>query len=142
MEQLERTGVSPRKFCFEITETAAIADMSGALHFISTLQKIGCSFARDDFGSGLSSFNYLKTLRVDYVKIDGFFVKDIIDDPVDFAMVKSIHEIATLMGKRTIAEFVETEEIRKRLADLGVHFMQGYAISYPQSLDKIGAKAA
>jgi len=95
------------------------------------LKKIGCKFSLDDFGSGLSSFAYLKNLPVDILKIDGSFVRNIADDPIDFAMVKSIHEIGKIMGMLTIAEFVETEEIIKKLKEIGVDYAQGYAIARP-----------
>ena len=92
-------------------------------------------FALDDFGSGLSSFAYLKTLPVDFVKIDGFFVKDVITDPVDLAMVKSINDMAHAMGKLTVAEFVENEEILQVMIDIGVDFVQGYNIAQPEPMN-------
>jgi diguanylate cyclase (GGDEF)-like protein/PAS domain S-box-containing protein len=131
-EQFTRTGVPGDRICFEITETAAIANLSRAQEFMNTLKALGCSFALDDFGSGLSSFAYLKALPVDYLKIDGAFVKDIVDDPIDFAMVKSINEVGHVMGKRTIAEFVENEAVLARLQALGVDYAQGYGIGRPQ----------
>jgi len=120
------------KICFEITETAAITNLFLAGKFISELRKLGCRFALDDFGSGLSSFGYLKNLAVDYLKIDGVFVKDIVFDPIDRAMVKSINEIGQVMGMETIAEFVETEEIKIMLKEIGVDYAQGYGIHKPQ----------
>ena len=104
------------------------------MQFIKTLKQQGCSFALDDFGSGLSSFAYLKSLPVDYVKIDGFFVKDVVSDPVDLAMVKAINDMAHAMGKLTIAEFVEDSEILEKLVDLGVDYVQGYGIAQPVPL--------
>jgi diguanylate cyclase (GGDEF)-like protein/PAS domain S-box-containing protein len=129
--------IPPEKICFEITETAAISNINVARSFISKMQIVGCKFALDDFGSGLSSFAYLKNLPVNYLKIDGIFVKDILDDPIDYAMVKSINEIGHVMGMQTIAEFVENDEIRIMLKELGVDYAQGYGIGKPQSLDEL-----
>ena len=106
------------------------------MHFIKTLKALGCRFALDDFGSGLSSFGYLKQLPVDFLKIDGMFVKDIVADPTSFAIVKSIHEIGQVMGKQTIAEFVEDEGILEKLCEIGVHYAQGYFIGRPQALQE------
>lgn len=116
---------------FEITETSAIANLDIATQFITTLKKLGCRFALDDFGSGLSSFGYLKRLPVDYLKIDGIFVKDIVDDPIDYAMVKSINEIGHIMGMQTIAEFVENDAIKNKLNEIGVDYAQGYGLGKP-----------
>ena len=127
-------NLPPQLFCFEITETSAIANLSTASRFIRELKKMGCLFALDDFGSGLSSFGYLKNLPVDFLKIDGQFVKDIVDDPIDDAMVRSINEIGHVMGMQTIAEFVENEAILNRLKDIGVDFAQGYGVAKPEPL--------
>jgi ammonium transporter len=129
IEQLK--DVDPKKICFEITETAAIANLSIATRFISIIKELGCQFALDDFGSGLSSFGYLKTLTVDYLKIDGIFVRDIVSDPIDRAMVKSINEIGQVMGLKTIAEFVENDGIMRILKDIGVNYGQGFGIGKP-----------
>jgi diguanylate cyclase (GGDEF)-like protein/PAS domain S-box-containing protein len=130
--QLDRTGIQGEKICIEITETAAISNLSLAMKFISTLKGLECRFALDDFGSGLSSFAYLKNLPVDYLKIDGMFVKDIVDDPIDHAMVRSINEIGHVMGMQTIAEFVENDVIKGMLKEIGVNYAQGYGIGRPQ----------
>lgn len=129
--------VAAKRLCFEITETAAISDVANALLFIEEIKGHGCRFALDDFGSGLSSFGYLKTLPVDYLKIDGIFVKNIVDDPADRAMVKSIHEIGKSLGKTTIAEYVENEEIKRELVKIGVDFVQGYGIGMPVPLEDL-----
>jgi EAL domain-containing protein (putative c-di-GMP-specific phosphodiesterase class I) len=135
--QLGVSGIKSEKICFEITETAAISNLSTAIKFISTLKGIGCRFALDDFGSGLSSFGYLKNLPVDYLKIDGMFVKDIADDPIDHAMVKSINEIGQVMGMQTIAEFVENDIIKGMLKEIGVNYGQGFGIGEPLPLDEL-----
>ena len=133
-DQFTLHKLPPEQFCFEITETSAIANLSSAATFISELKKMGCLFALDDFGSGLSSFGYLKNLPVDFLKIDGQFVKDIVDDPIDAAMVKSINEIGHVMGIRTIAEFVENDAILSKLKEIGVDYAQGYGIAKPEPL--------
>ena len=130
-------GIPPGKICFEITETAAISNLQLAIRFINKLRGLGCKFALDDFGSGLSSFAYLRNLPVDYLKIDGVFVKDIAVDPVSLAMVKSINEIGHVMGMQTIAEFVEDDAILAKLAELGVDFAQGYGIAKPAPIEEL-----
>jgi diguanylate cyclase (GGDEF)-like protein/PAS domain S-box-containing protein len=134
IDAFERYQIAPHSICFEITETAAISNMESAIDFISLLHDHGCLFALDDFGSGLSSYAYLKQLPVDYLKIDGSFVKNIVNDPIDYAMVKSINEIGHVMGKKTIAEFVENDEILEKLREIGVDYAQGYGIARPESL--------
>lgn len=137
VSRLRDTGLPPARLCFEITETAAIANLSSATMFIKTLKNLGCQFALDDFGSGLSSFAYLKTLPVDYLKIDGVFVKDIETDPIDLAMVKSINDIGKVMGKKTIAEFVEDAGVLSKLREIGVDYAQGYYIGKPFALAQL-----
>jgi len=127
--------VPASKICFEITETAAIANLEYATRFIGTLKALGSRFALDDFGSGLSSFAYLKTLPVDYLKIDGMFIRDIHEDPIHLAMVRSINEVGHLMGMETVAEFVENDAIIEVLREVGVDYAQGYGICPPQPLE-------
>lgn len=133
-ERIRQYRIDPLCLCFEITETAAIANLVKASRFISTLKSLGCRFALDDFGSGLSSFAYLKNLPIDYLKIDGSFVKDMVDDPIDRAMVSAIHQIGQAMGIRTIAEFVENGAILEQLRAIGLDYAQGYAIAWPEPL--------
>jgi diguanylate cyclase (GGDEF)-like protein/PAS domain S-box-containing protein len=129
--RLAAAGPLAGRLCFEITETAAITHLTRAASFMGKLKGLGCSFALDDFGSGLSSFGYLKTLPVDYLKIDGSFVRDVLDDPMSLAIVRSINEIGHVLGKLTVAEFVENDAVRARLVELGVDFAQGYCIGRP-----------
>ncbi|MCH9004252.1 MAG: EAL domain-containing protein [Proteobacteria bacterium] len=132
IEQFKMSGLDATKICFEITETAAIASYSQANRFINALKELGCMFALDDFGTGLSSFGYLKHFPVDFLKIDGSFVKEILHDPIDREMVRSINEIGHLTGKRTIAEFAENEEIITMLRGMGIDYAQGYGVSEPE----------
>lgn len=130
-EQLSGSGARAASICFEITETAAIANLLNARAFILALKEKGCLFALDDFGSGMSSFAYLKHLPVDFLKIDGCFVKDIISDSVDAAMVDAINHIGHVMGLKTIAEFAENQLIVDLLTAMGVDYAQGYGVAYP-----------
>lgn len=136
---IKRHNINPEWLCFEITETAAISHLETAVHFMTVLKKLGCTFALDDFGSGLSSFSYLTSLPVDYLKIDGSFVVDIDKDPMHYAMVKSINEVGQTMGIRTIAEFAASDRIIKCLLEIGVDNAQGYAISRPTPLATINS---
>lgn len=139
LERLADQSPLNHKLCFEITETAAIANFPSALHFIHMLKDIGCRFALDDFGSGFSSFAYLKKLPVDFLKIDGMFVEDIVNDPVSLVMVNSINEIGHIMGMETIAEFVENDQILDKLRAIGVNYAQGYGIGKPRPLAEMVA---
>ncbi|AQV95225.1 PAS domain S-box protein [Cupriavidus necator] len=130
-EQAQRFGIALDGICFEITETAAISNLAQAGAFIVQLQQLGCEFALDDFGAGMSSFTYLKHLPAAYLKIDGSFVRDMLADPVNLVMVEVIQRIGYAMGKKTIAEFVESEAMLERLRELGVDLAQGYHIAPP-----------
>jgi diguanylate cyclase (GGDEF)-like protein/PAS domain S-box-containing protein len=142
VELLDSSQVNPSHICFEITETAAIANLARATRFIAVLKGMGCRFALDDFGSGLSSFSHLKHLPVDFLKIDGSFVRDMIRDPVDAAMVEAINRIGHVMGIRTIAEAVENDAIVAKLRTLGVNFAQGSIIARPEPFQSPKAHAA
>jgi EAL domain-containing protein (putative c-di-GMP-specific phosphodiesterase class I) len=131
----ESSHVEPTQVCLEITETTAIANMSRATSFIKRLKSLGVSFALDDFGNGFSSFAYLKHLPVDYLKIDGSFVRGIADDPIDFALVQSVNTIGHVMNMKTIAEYVKDERTQTKLEEIGVDYLQGYQIARPAPLD-------
>ena len=132
--ELARTGVPTTAVCFEVTETTAILNMKRAKQFMSALQEKGCRFSLDDFGSGLSSFSYLKTLPIDFLKIDGQFVREIAEDPVSNAMVAAINQMSHAMGLKTIAEYVENTAIKTQLSSLGVDYGQGFGIARPRPL--------
>jgi len=132
----ETHEVPANMVCFEITETAAIANLTMAKRFIDKFKSLGCKFALDDFGSGLSSFGYLKNLPVDIIKIDGAFVRDCHENDTNLALVRSIHDIAGVMGKKTVAEFVENDLILDKLREIGVDFAQGYGIFRPRPLSQ------
>lgn len=135
--QMALHGLPAGVICFEVTETAAISHFPTALQLITELRALGCRFALDDFGSGMSSFSYLRSLPVDYLKIDGTFVRGIASDPVSLTLVGNINDIGHLLGKQTIAEYAEDEATIAQLRALGVDFAQGYGISRPQALDQL-----
>lgn len=137
LEQLDHCPVDPASICFEITETSAVANLSRARQFIDVLRRRGCRFSLDDFGAGLSSFAYLKTLPVDFLKIDGAFVRDICADRMNRALVESIHQIGTVVGIETIAEYVETPETLEVLREIGVDYAQGLALAEPEPFDEL-----
>jgi len=130
---LEKYSIDPRRFLFEITESCAINDIRSACSLIDSLSELGCRFALDDFGTGYCSFAHLKRLPVDYIKIDGIFVKDILNDPMDMAIVRSITNIAHTLGKETVAEFVESAEVLKLLKECGVDYVQGFYVARPKA---------
>jgi EAL domain-containing protein (putative c-di-GMP-specific phosphodiesterase class I) len=133
-DALRRTPIACDGLCFEITETVAVNNFERVRAVMQAIRQFGCHFALDDFGSGMSSFSYLKNLPVDYLKIDGALVKNIVDDAADFAMLGAIHRVGGVLGLKTIAEFVESEAILQRLRDIGVDYAQGYAIHRPEPL--------
>lgn len=124
-------NIPHNRICFEITETMAINNINHANNIIHTIKEMGCEFSLDDFGTGQSSYAYLKNLPVDYLKIDGVFIKDIVNNPADRAMVKSINEIGHFLGMKTVAEYVENDEIVAVLQKIGVDYAQGYGIEKP-----------
>jgi len=133
-QELDRTGFPGEKLCFEITETAAVSNLDRALEMIEILRRRRCKWALDDFGSGMSSYRYLQQLPVDFVKIDGNIVLDVVKSPLSRAVVQSIHQIAHVMDARTIAEFVESRELLRILDQIGIDFAQGYGIHRPQKI--------
>jgi EAL domain-containing protein (putative c-di-GMP-specific phosphodiesterase class I) len=139
-EKIYESDIPAQNVCFEITETAAISNLELAQVFINELKELGCQFALDDFGSGLSSFGYLKNLPVDYLKIDGSFVQDMIKDPTNHAMVSAINEVGHVMGIKTIAECVENPGAIDQLTRLGVDYAQGYGISKPMPIDLVAGQ--
>jgi EAL domain-containing protein (putative c-di-GMP-specific phosphodiesterase class I) len=130
------------KICFEVTETSAVRDLDRAQALISRMRSLGCSFALDDFGTGFCSFNYLRTLDVDYFKIDGSFVRDLESSSLSMAVIRSITDIAHVLDKKTIAEHTENDAIFSSLRDLGVDFAQGYGIHRPEPIEKFFAREA
>ncbi|HVS03711.1 MAG TPA: EAL domain-containing protein [Thermoanaerobaculia bacterium] len=134
MERLRSSHLPPERLCFEITETATITNLARARHFLAVVRAAGCRFVLDDFGTGLSSFAYLQSLPVDFLKIDGEFVRHLTGDPVQRALVESIHEIGHLMGLITIAEAVEDEETLEALRAMGLDYAQGYLLGRPEEL--------
>jgi len=130
-------AIPPSAICFEITETAAIVNLKNTINLFTALRKTGCKFALDDFGSGMSSFMYLKNFEVDYLKIDGSFVKEMHENKIDHAMVRSIHSIAEALNIKTVAEFVENDEILRELKMIGVHYGQGIRLGEPVVLKKL-----
>jgi diguanylate cyclase (GGDEF)-like protein len=141
-DELLRTGVPAGILCFEITETSAIADLDEAVTFMKAARDMGCRFALDDFGAGMSSLTYLKRLPVDYVKIDGSFVRDMLNDKMDRTTVEMINQISHLSGRKTIAEFVENDEILAALREIGVDYAQGYAVARPAPFVPVLAEPA
>jgi len=141
-ERLRINGFDREKLCFEITESESINNMSSSIEFIEKMRKLGIRFSLDDFGTGVSSFGYLRKLPVDYIKIDGQFVEKMVDDPVDYATVRSIQDVAKLLGKQTIAEFVESSKVEDQLRELGVNYMQGFLRHRPMPLESLFGVAA
>ena len=134
-EQIDLRGIAPETICFEVTETSAIADLERARRFIGALKALGCRFSLDDFGTGMSSFAYLKNLPVDYLKIDGSFVRDMLTNRIDRAMIEMIGHVGQVTGKQTIAECAEDDDTLAVLKEIGIHHAQGFAIARPRPFD-------
>ncbi len=130
-KKIDEYALKPQKICFEIHETAAIGNLKSAINFVTSMRDLGCKIALDDFGNGFSSFNYIKELHIDYIKIDGDFVRVMESDQVGFTMVKAIAEIARVSDVETIAKFVDTESVSNKLKSIGVNYAQGYYYSKP-----------
>jgi Amt family ammonium transporter len=142
ISELARTCVPMTAICFEVTESTAILNMKRAKKFMVVLREKGCRFSLDDFGSGLSSFSYLKTLPIDFLKIDGQFVREIAEDPISNAMVAAINQMSHAMGLKTIAEYVENKAIKTQLTGLGVDYGQGFGIEKPRLLaDQLASRS-
>jgi diguanylate cyclase (GGDEF)-like protein len=137
VDQIKSSKLAANVLCFELTETATIGNLAKAQHFLGTLQGIGCQFALDDFGTGVSSLAYLKDLSVNYLKIDGSFVRDSLNNPRSESMIKAIAQLAKVMCMETVAEYVETDVLRARMADLGVDYGQGFAMGKAQPLEEL-----
>ena len=133
-ERIKDSGIAASSLCFEITETAAISNLTNALPFMTQLRELGCRFSLDDFGNGLSSFGYLKTLPVDYLKIDGRFVKEIANDRVDETMVEAIHRLGKVMGLKTVAEWVENAETLQKVSAMNIDYAQGFHMGSPRPM--------
>ncbi|HET7674345.1 MAG TPA: EAL domain-containing protein [Gammaproteobacteria bacterium] len=131
-DQFCEFGIPPQSICFEITETAAISNLDEASAFVDQIRELGCTISLDDFGSGSSSFTYLKTLHVDYLKIDGTFVRNMVEDPIDCAMVETINRVGKIMGVKTVAEYVEVRDVLDKLREFDVDFVQGFDIHRPE----------
>jgi EAL domain-containing protein (putative c-di-GMP-specific phosphodiesterase class I) len=132
-------GIDPRRLGFEVSEKFAIGNLTQSNQLFSELRRLGCSVSLDDFGSGVSSFAYLKALGADHLKIDGMFVGNISQDQVDYAMVRSITEIGHVMGKKVIAESVESDAVLEKLGEIGVDYAQGFGVGEPRPIDEIAA---
>jgi EAL domain-containing protein (putative c-di-GMP-specific phosphodiesterase class I) len=140
LESLKVTGVNPNRITFELTESASLFNLNITQRVIAELHKLGCSFSVDDFGSGFSSFAYLKDLPADYIKLDGSFIQNLHQDTIDQALVKAMIQVIQALGKKAVAEYVENEEILDILKSMGIDFVQGYHIGHPVPVEKIIAK--
>jgi EAL domain-containing protein (putative c-di-GMP-specific phosphodiesterase class I) len=140
--EMAAADVSPGALCFELTETTAMTSLAAATRFIQELRKRGVKFALDDFGSGLSSFLFLKNLEVDYIKLDGQFVHNVTRDPIDRSMVEAVTQIAAAMGIATVAERVDSAEVLEQLAVIGVQYAQGHYIAAPQPVQVLASVLA
>lgn len=137
LEQFERTGAPPGKVCIELTETAAVGDLFRASEFMLKCKAMGCRFSLDDFGAGMSSYSYLRRLPVDYLKIDGSFVRDMVNEESDLAVVRSINEIGHFLGKKTVAEHVHNEKTAELARSIGIDFLQRWGVEKPKPIDAL-----
>ena len=137
VESIQKSGINPHALCFELTESAAVGNLTHAEMLIRRLRKLGCGIALDDFGTGLSSLAYLRSLPITMLKIDGSFVRDVLTDPKAESMIQAVAQLARAMSLVTVAEYVETNEIRTRIAALGVDYAQGFAVGRPVPLSEI-----
>ena len=137
MDEIREADVPPQNICFEVTETVAISHIDDAVRFMTSLRNFGCTFSLDDFGAGLSSFGYLKVLPVDYLKIDGSFVREVTNDEVSRSMVDAISQIGKTMGLSIVAEFVGDDETQDILRAIGVDYAQGFGVGKPAPFDEI-----
>lgn len=134
------SGAGPavcQRICLEITETAAVTNMADAAVFTELARKLGVQIALDDFGAGASSFGYLKSLNVDVLKIDGSFIRDLVDDPLDDAAVRCFVDVARVVGVKTVAEFVDRREVLNRVTEIGIHYAQGFLLHRPEPLENV-----
>ncbi|MET0357517.1 MAG: EAL domain-containing protein, partial [Cellvibrio sp.] len=137
LESLKATGVNPNRITFELTESASLFNLQITQRVIAELHNLGCSFSVDDFGSGFSSFSYLKDLPADYIKLDGSFIKNLHKDTVDQALVKAMIQVIQALGKKAVAEYVENQQILDILKGMGIDFVQGYHIGRPFPVEKL-----
>jgi EAL domain-containing protein (putative c-di-GMP-specific phosphodiesterase class I) len=142
LAEMTAADVSPGALCFEMTEAAAMSSLANAKHFVRSLRERGCRFSLDDFGSGLSSFIFLKNLPVDFLKIDGQFMHNVAHDRIDRGLVGAIAQIGQTMGIRTIAERVDSADVLARLADIGIEYAQGHYIAQPRPVEELATLVA
>ena len=132
LQLLQRYRVDPSRVCFEITETVAVRNLTHVCRFMTRLREVGCKFALDDFGAGMSSFGYLKNLPVDIIKIDGSFIRDLLDDPMSLAIVRAVTDIGHGRGLLVVAEWVSSEALMEVLVEIGVDYAQGFSLHRPE----------
>jgi EAL domain-containing protein (putative c-di-GMP-specific phosphodiesterase class I) len=142
LENLKATGVDPKRITFELTESASLFNLHITQRVIAELHKLGCSFSVDDFGSGFSSFAYLKDLPADYIKLDGSFIQNLHRDKIDQTLVKSMIQVIQALGKKAVAEYVENEAILDILKTMGIDFVQGYHIGHPLPIAQLFTQQA
>jgi EAL domain-containing protein (putative c-di-GMP-specific phosphodiesterase class I) len=142
LENLKESGVNPKRITFELTESASLFNLQITQRVIAELHKLGCSFSVDDFGSGFSSFAYLKDLPADYIKLDGSFIQNLHRDKIDQTLVKSMIQVIQALGKKAVAEYVENEAILEILKTMGIDLVQGYHIGHPLPIEELFSRQA